>query len=231
MELIGITEKGDAALDLSWKPWVHIGKPAILITKDPRKLAKHLMPNDNVIVHCTITGYAEYKLEPNVPPIRIAVNGMGAISEIIGQDRVVLRIDPIIPTTRGVLRARHVLSQAQFGYDRIRISFLDNYTHVRDRFKAASLPDLDYSLHAPLEDRVRVLKDLQEVCSVPIEVCGEPGMKCTGCISDIDCKILGVEPSSSTSKQRKACACLSNKYELLKNKGQCFHKCLYCYWR
>ena len=37
--LIGITEKGDAAIDTSWKNWVFMQRrPAILISKDPLKL-------------------------------------------------------------------------------------------------------------------------------------------------------------------------------------------------
>ena len=37
--LIGITERGDAALDTHWEDWVFVQKrPAILISKDPLKL-------------------------------------------------------------------------------------------------------------------------------------------------------------------------------------------------
>lgn len=40
---IGITERGDAALDLSWEDWVFAQKrPAILISKDPLKLYDEL---------------------------------------------------------------------------------------------------------------------------------------------------------------------------------------------
>jgi len=61
MNEIGITERGDAALDLGWLPWVEDGKPAILITKDPLKLWKeligHLLSKKfNIIIHATITG-------------------------------------------------------------------------------------------------------------------------------------------------------------------------------
>ena len=38
---IGITERGDAALTKEWHSWVYKNHlPAILITKDPRKLIK-----------------------------------------------------------------------------------------------------------------------------------------------------------------------------------------------
>ena len=33
------------------------------------------------------------------------------------------------------------------------------------------------------------------------------------------------------AEQRASCSCLSQKVELLSNKKQCHHGCLYCYWR
>jgi hypothetical protein len=59
MKLIGITERGDAALDMGWKSWVSSGRPAILITKNPRLLMDKLLDVEsrNIIVHCTITGW------------------------------------------------------------------------------------------------------------------------------------------------------------------------------
>ena len=38
MVQIGITERGDAALNTGWKKWVENGQPAILITKNVIKL-------------------------------------------------------------------------------------------------------------------------------------------------------------------------------------------------
>ena len=70
MNEIGITERGDAALDTSWFQWVVEEKqPAILITKDPSKLNRILNDLDfapNIIVHATITGFGGTILEPIV---------------------------------------------------------------------------------------------------------------------------------------------------------------------
>ena len=68
--LIGITERGDATLDTSWKGWVFEQKrPAILISKDSAKLFNEItkMSNaygflPNIIVHCTITGFGGTKI-------------------------------------------------------------------------------------------------------------------------------------------------------------------------
>ena len=70
MVQVGITERGDAALNTSWKKWVENGQPAILITKNVKKLIeenKQLLLNGNVIIHATITGLGGTQWEPNVP--------------------------------------------------------------------------------------------------------------------------------------------------------------------
>ena len=72
---------------------------------------------------------------------------------------------------------------------------------------------------------------------VPLVTCGEPGMTTNiGCVSkaDIDyfCKVLhdSVSEYDVFNSQRESCQCCSLKYELLPNKVQCAHRCLYCYW-
>ena len=101
---VGITERGDPALDLSWKEPVLKGLPSILITKDPLALSKEITSDMNIIVHCTITGYGGTKLEPNVPVPEMSIKGLLRIIDIIGIERVVLRIDPIILYDMGAIR-------------------------------------------------------------------------------------------------------------------------------
>lgn len=224
--MIGITERGDAALDLNWEPWVRAGKPAILITKDPEKLYHHLGKTMNIIVHCTITGFGGSVLEPEVPGTDDAVHGLVKIAEKIGMKRVVLRIDPIIPASFDIKPSKIALPLKLCGI-RKRISFLDNYKHVKKRFRDAGLEPLPYDFHAPLKNRLFVWKKLGKP-----EVCGEPGMKCTGCVGKKDLDILGVKASSQrVSSQRTACMCLSVKHELLSKRSRCGHGCLYCYWK
>jgi DNA repair photolyase len=194
----------------------------------------------NIIVHCTITGYGGTILEPGVPEVKHAINGMGALSNWLGLRRLVLRVDPIIlgkgpeygpdgefSTSR---RITDVFAQA---YDanlrgvRIRVSFLDMYSHVIARFKKRGIPLPYESMHLPVEVRKTWLKNFGSI----FEVCGEPGIECTGCISAKDCKILHVEPKQDKCGQRLACACLAMKYELLQNRHPCLHNCTYCFWR
>lgn len=225
--VIGITERGDAALDTSWLPWVLDGKPAILISKRPNAMFELLrnFKNINVIVHTTITGFGSTILEPNVPCFEHTISGYCALVGLLGADRVVLRVDPIIPTEKGIETAKSVIDKVLD--TRIRISFIDNYDHLKERFKQNEIDQLPWdSFHAPLELRKKVWEELGKP-----EICGEPDMPCTGCVSEKDCKTLRVKPVDKEKGQRWFCACLANKKELLSNRCQCQHGCLYCYYK
>jgi DNA repair photolyase len=231
-EEIGITERGDAALDLGWLSWVRSGKPAILITKNPDQLLKELLdyPREakkfNIIIHATITGFGGSILEPNVPNQWISITAYQHLIDFYSSDRVVLRIDPIIPIEEGLRIAQGVYEQRDRDpQGRVRISFLDLYPHVKKRFEKVGIIPPWKTFHAPLELRKKAYEELGRP-----EICGEPDFKCTGCVSEKDCSILKVKPQKDFKGQRKFCACLMNKKELLSSKGQCGHCCVYCYW-
>lgn len=223
--MFGITERGDAGLDLSWIGRAHEMEGIIAITKAPHRLTELAIPA-NVIIHCTITGYGGTILEPGVRPWQDEILAYQRLVRLYGRSRVILRIDPIIPTEKGLARAIQVFEHRK---SRVRISFFDNYPHVRARFAAAKLPILETDgLHFPLSIREAAAKHFPDA-----EICGEPDLPCQGCISNLDYRALRLhEPAIQTiSTQRKACRCLATKVELLDKRGQCQHNCLYCYWR
>jgi DNA repair photolyase len=237
---IGITERGDAALDFDkWKSKAKEVDGLILLTKDPALLLKRLhkssVPKDKCIVHCTITGWAGSVFEPNVPSVERSIAAYQKFSDLLGPERVVLRIDPIIPTVDGSLRAHNVLRQQADDSARIRISFLDLYKHVRynlkhhaDEYVKEIYGIYGEELHAPLDLRLHLLSNFPD----SVEICGEPGMPCTGCVSHRDLAALGLaSDSDAKSNQRRLCQCLAVKTELLDRKHPCAHGCLYCYWR
>jgi hypothetical protein len=233
IEMIGITERGDAALDTSWIDWVCTDKPAILISKAPLRLyriiVEHNLADKRIIVHATITGYAGTVLEPYVEPVDDALKGYKLLSSLLGEERTVLRIDPIIPTEKGFERARLIAVHGK--NRRIRISLLDNYVHIHQRFREAGLPILyDGKMHALLEVRRKAINLIVDAAWTAPEVCGEPDMICTPCVGTKDCELLGVVPAGQ-GNIRPGCKCLKNKTELLTEKKQCAHSCLYCYWR
>ena len=243
--LIGITERGDAALDMSWENWVFVQRrPAILISKNPMKLYDEVSKlsdsynfQPNIIVHCTITGLGGTKIEPNVPKMDVSFEGYKHFVDTFGKDRVVIRCDPIIPTERFVEYAVTNVMSKSLG-TRIRFSFLDMYNHVKERFINAGI-DIsklgfkDNSFHISLDERLKLVEQIRMHLTDPslLSACGEPGILDEPCVSKRDCDILGVELMQSKFSQRFACRCAANKTELLKTRERCKHGCLYCYWR
>ncbi len=230
---IGITERGDAGLDFSWYNKRNNYDGLILITK---KLSDEFIEkamNTNCIVHATITGLGGTIYEPNVPKLDESSYYFNNLIECIGNERVVLRIDPIIPTERGVEKSLNVYNKLykenlEDYQSRVRISFMDNYPHVKQRFIKAGLNPLPYNFHAPLELRKEILKLFPNA-----EVCGEPGIKSVGCVSEKDLEILSIKIPKNVVKsfQRIECQCLSVKREIFNEIKQCLNKCLYCYWK
>lgn len=231
--MIGITERGDAGHSMEWTSWVIKKRPAILITKRADRLCDiltHMVDrfDMNIIVHCTITGLGGTYHEPHVPPAEIEIDSYHHIANLIGNERTVLRIDPIFPSWNTMKDISKIISKRIVG-GRLRVSFIDAYNHVRTRYVLAKNID-PFSwkgLHAPLEWRLECLKMLP----IDTEVCGEPGIPCTGCVSEKDLKTFRIVERTDRKGQRAACSCISAKTELLSTIGQCPNKCLYCYWR
>lgn len=227
---IGITERGDAAFSIPiWMKALEEKQVdgAIIITKDPRALLPLTLPS-NTIIHCTITGYGGSDVEPKVLGPEQAIDAYHELYQKYGCERVVLRIDPINP-----YRMMGPEKVARQSLDRIRISFLDMYNHVRDRLMQAGIPWEDdwTGFHAPIEVRRKAYEEISLQGLRDVEVCSEPGFPCTGCVSERDLKAIGLIGGTPGGKQRRECKCLAEKYELLNQRGQCPHGCLYCYWR
>ena len=251
--VIGITERGDAGIDLSWFGKVENGNynGAILITKNisPIFSEKILSMKKPAILHCTCTGWGHSWLEPCSP---VFTNQIDALNSLIKAgfpaERCVLRIDPILPTEEGIDKVRMVLDYAASKLPmeniRIRISVLDEYKHVRERFiNSGHRPVYGGSFYAPWEMKRNVIKMLTEEYPYFYETCAEDWMhewkperfsSRQGCLSTKDLDILGFsypEEISQNMQQRTGCHCLEYKRELLAGRNICPNGCLYCYWK
>jgi hypothetical protein len=236
---IGITERGDAAIDLSWEGKLNQIAGVVLITKNcgSKPFLQAVARNkDRVIVHTTITGNGASFIEPNVPHPEEALKGLWELASIMDPKRIVLRIDPIIPNQAGRSWIPYLISKLPQGVRRVRFSIIDNYKHVGQR--GLHLPWQGF--HAPEHLVADVVNDFMPHSNhLSIESCGEnyaviPDEWKIGCISEIDLKLLGIvyNPNSlSIGKQRASCRCLSVKQELLTKRAKCPHGCLYCYWK
>ena len=230
----GITERGDAGYDLrEVLQNMKSVDAAVWITKRPDILVKNIdIIPDNVIIHCTITGLAGTVWEPHSIPVDNALNAYKTLVHRFGYNKAVLRVDPIIPTKDTWNKAIHVINHCR---SRLRISILDLYNHVRARLPEETLKEVikqyPNSIHAKTSTRTWIVTKIKSMYP-NVEVCGEPGIENTGCISEKDFIALNIPvPPKTICKQRAACACLANKTELLSRKGQCPNKCTYCYWK
>lgn len=237
MGKIGITEAGDAGLDFSWANKINEVDGAILISKElnEKLIAGCVAFKDKVILHLTVTGFGGSKIEPYVPKkeeIREQLDLLKYYKFPI--EHVVLRVDPIVPTTKGIKTAESVLKLfADSGIKRCRYSFLDMYSHVKERFNIYNVGLPYETFNAPKElmkNAVEMLKRYEGIYE--FESCAEVNEHQLGCISEKDMKILNLDTTLvDSSMQRGNCLCPSNKLELLGNKRRCKHGCLYCYWK
>ena len=251
--MFGITENGDASMNYEWETNIHGMDGAILITKKltavfKNKVIEHI--NLPFIIHVSCTGYGGTKLEPHLDPYQKTIDEIYNLIHYAGfpAERVVLRIDPIIPTERGIDLFEEVVTYARNKVpeiNRIRVSVLDMYPHVRERFKKAGIccpygdnfQASNASFNA-LNKRIEFLKS--EYPELSFESCCEtklPAATPTGCVSVKDYEVLGLEKPEDTRKgQRKDCLCIGDKKDMLKFKynetgyNHCYG-CLYCYWK
>lgn len=246
---IGVTEAGDAGLDLSWVDKLSLVDGAILITKHvtPAFMEAVLENPDKIIVHATCTGYGGSVLEPNVPTVDEEFEAvMELVERGFPKEKIVIRVDPIIPTKKGIETARDTISLFMSnGFTRFRVSLIDMYPHVRRRFADSSLPSpyAESSFYLSKEQISEVDVMLRSLWAnfgwmgtLSIESCAEPGLEETvhcGCVSGTDLELLGLSTldADCLGYQRKNCMCYSGKIELLTHKEVCPHGCLYCYWK
>lgn len=244
---IGITERGDASVNYRWIDHMDEVNGAILITKNiTDEFIEKVVPfKDKVIVHATCTGYGGTVLEPNVPSyMKQLAQAQKLVDAGFPMHHMVIRVDPIIPTDKGIRLAQTVIRAANesYGFWRFRVSVIDMYPYIRKRFVDNGLPlpyGEDQMTASPKQFAAvdEMLDDLLESHRIRIESCAEKNLNApmwTGCVSDYDARILGIslpERGYIWPNRRVGCKCLPEKTELLNTCHPCKHNCLYCYWK
>lgn len=244
---IGITERGDAGIDLSWYGKLYSVDGAVLITKNITDKFTNLVLKSTkpVIVHCTCTGYGHTPLEPNVPEPTKQLDSLKAlIDRGFNPENCVLRIDPIMPTENGMKRLKAVIGyflSLDTGVSRVRVSLVDEYPHVRERYKRLGIEPVYHGGFSPSKEQMQMVADVLNSFPLAYETCAEDRFVrmldngvATGCVGQKDLSIMGLpayESPFENPQNRSGCHCLACKTELLTNRCQCPHGCLYCYWK
>lgn len=240
-QFVGITETSDPCFHT--EIFDNLFEANIIITKNlSNKLIDRLIENkDKCILHTTVTGMGGTKIEPFVPkPEKSLEKVLDLIQKGFPAKQIVLRIDPIVVTEKGVNTAIDVLeSFKDTGIERVRISFLDMYKHTKERFISNNIKLPYETFHANENDRKTAFNQLYNKaieCGYKIvQTCGEPGFESTPCISQMDIDILGLTDKiklEGNKKQRTSCECPANKRQLISwqaSQKKCGHNCLYCY--
>jgi hypothetical protein len=251
--MFGITENGDASLNYEWLEKLDKVDGSILITKKiTKRFKKEILARKDThkfILHISCTGYGDSILEPNLDPYPVTI---GWIRNLIDcgfpAERIVLRVDPIIPTDKGIRLFESVVKHARGAIPevtRVRVSVLDMYPHVKERFAKRGVPcpyddnfQASSAMFRKLNQSIESLK--KSFPDLSFESCAEtnlPAATPTGCVSPKDYEILGLKKPEDTRKgQRKACLCLGDKKDLLtfrkdKTGYDYCYGCLYCYWQ
>jgi DNA repair photolyase len=231
---IGITEAGDASFDYSWIDKIQDTNMTILITKNitDKFIETVLEYKNKVILHATCTGYGGTVLEKNVPDYKLQLDQVKKLISLgFPKEQIVIRVDPVIPTKKGFGNLMKVVSYIHKDVKRFRVSILDNYKHVQERFKKNNLPVLyngEFQASSQdFENMNAVLGQLKKLYNVTFESCAEVYLTETeriGCVSQKDLSIFGLKlDTNELKRQRQGCLCVAGKTELLTHKryGRC----------
>ena len=255
---IGITERGDAGIDLSWENKLDTVDGAIILTKcltGPKFQEVMLRHKEKLILHAGISGNGGTIYEPNVLPYGKSLDALqNLIDKGFPTSHIVLRCDPIIPNCDGLTNMKNMFEEflnRNMNITRIRISVLDNYPHVRERFAEHGI-DVLYNgyFQATANQFANIARIISDIFAnhdeINIECCAEPKLQeasCNlnlkpiewcGCCGFKDAEILGITLPTVcrvNPQNRKGCLCIDVKTELLTNPKPCPHKCIYCYWK
>lgn len=239
---VGITENCDPAYHL--EIFDNLYDANIIITKNliTDELIEKLVLNKNkIILHVTCTGMGGSIIEPHTASKEVVHTYFKKLIDAgFPVEQTVLRIDPCIPTEKGIKTAISVIELfSDTGIKRVRFSSLDIYKHVKERFSENNIKLPYKSFHASNEMIMNLynsLKNVTDKYGMELESCAEPLVNSTSCLSQKDIDILGLSNKIElvgNAGQRKSCDCPKNKTQLIKGikPTQCPNNCLYCFWK
>lgn len=223
----------------------------LLITKNLPGCLKILGTADTLHIptqiHCTITGLGDTLIEPHIPAPNIMVEESIKVIEKyrINPEAITVRIDPLIPELldKQISLIPYILDAfANTGVRDCRVSIVDYYPHVRERFDKLGIKHpYGFQVDKPTKDLlIGKMAYLTVQLNMRLHLCAESlpnnpeiNIDTEGCASSKSWQRVGIDNlRPATRKQRKECTCDLKKEDLLAGleKG-CKPGCAYCYWR
>ena len=209
------------------------------------------------IMHITCTGWGATLFEPRVGSPNLCNRFIAKLIESgYPVERIVLRVDPIIPIQDGVDAFDNACKIAEWnGITRVRSSVMQMYKHVYERicsgkvlteerchelsynYNGKFFPDETLSSVQDIYDQIKVVTE--HYPDITFESCASNvltkyGFVECGCMSEKDLLINGIDPevvNVPKGNQRQACMCLL-KEQLIPGgykRGRCPNRCVYCY--
>jgi hypothetical protein len=216
------------------------GDPLVLYTKAPVPLNILTLKQTNFAIAYTITGWGGSWLEPKVPEPGVMIKHFNGSAQMLG-DRVSLRIDPVVPTEMGFIKALNVAVQVQKPV-KIITSILQLYSGHETMAKRLNINLEDYTVQSGRAKFVKPsiaqgwidkLNLTTHWSEGRVQMCGMPygikGSVHTGCVDEALLKAIGVTNYDKVApgRQRPGCKCVIAKKQLMM--GSCPHNCCYCY--
>lgn len=206
-------------------------------TKNPGPMLPHIdeLAAFRMFWFVTITPYGK-EIEPHLPPKRTIVESFRQLSQLVGEDHVALRYDPVFineayPVEKHIRAFERLCELLEGSTHMAVISFLDLYAKTKRNFPKGKEPSE--------EERLRIGQAFAVSCQkhgIRPYTCLEGndlahfGFNCSGCMSQAVLEhALGLELSVPASKAaiRPGCTCLIGSDIGAYN--SCGHGCRYCY--
>ncbi len=219
--------------------------PAPLIPLLERKEISQL----NYYFHFTLNDYERENLEPNLPSLSQRIETFIWLSEKVGKERVIWRLDPILLTRKLdnnqlLKRIENIGNQIHNYTTKLVFSFIDiaQYPAIQRRISRSnvSIDELDTTQRLLMAERIA---RLNQKWNLNLATCAEAlslesfGIQHNKCIDDQlirqlfpnDIELMNyLSTNASKDKgQRKDCLCIKSKDIGFYN--SCQHRCIYCY--
>lgn len=237
--VVWMNECGDARFHLGrFETALAEGKKCIIYTKTLTKGIVRVLDSKvtSTNLHLTISGWGGTWLEPGVETAEKEIEALHKLLRIYPTNRITVRVDPVIPTVEGMVRAAQVLSNIPQDV-RVISSIIQLYSNMHQLFNRLEIDKNHYTIKSgnvmfPSSEFAQVVYDGLSSYHT-ISVCGHPyilsGCDHDGCVNADSMRSLGLTPVNMAGKQRPGCKCQAIKRQILKYSDTCSHGCLYCY--